>query len=150
MASKIYTEAARAIAAGEVDLNADTFYTRLLLSNTTADTENSGITTVAGFTTLDEHAAAGQQALANIAVNKDDANLRAEFDADDVTYSALAADVSGRDVVGVLICKQAGGSPATTDLPLFFLEYASPKTPDGSDFTIQWNTEGIAQFTVPS
>ena len=148
MASRVTTEFARASAAGEVDLNADTFYTRLVMSNTTVDTENSGITTVAGYTTLDEHGTAGQQTLANIAVNKDDANNRAEFDADDVVYAALAA--GARDVVGVLVCKQAGGAPATSDLPCFFLEYATAKTPDGSNFTIQWNAEGIAQLTVPA
>lgn len=149
MASKIYNEFARAMMAGEIDMDSDTFYTRLVLTNTTVDTENSGITTVAGFTTLDEHDSAGTQALASKAVNKDDANSRAEFDAADVTYSALAAASSGRNVQGVLICKQAGGSPATSDLPCAFLEYASVKTPDGSDFVIQWDAEGIIQLTTP-
>lgn len=148
MASIIYVEAARAIMAGEVDFNADTFYIRLLCTNTTADTEKL-VTTVSGFTTLDEHDSAGQEALANIAVNKDNANLRAEFDADDVTFTALAAATSGRNVQGALLCLQAGGSPATSDLPIAFLEYASAKTPDGSDFTIRWDAEGIVRFTVP-
>lgn len=150
MASKIYTETARATMAGEYDFNADTFYCRLLLTNTTADTENSGITAVSGFTTLDEHDSAGTKTLASIAVNKDDTNRRAEFDADDVTWTSLAAASSGRNVQGVLICKQAGGSPATSDPPIAFLEFASAKTPDGSDFVVRWDSEGILQMTVPS
>ena len=148
MASKWYVEFARGNAAGEIDLNADTFYVRLLLANTTAGSQQAGVNTVADITTLDEHAAAGNPVLANIAVNKDDPNLRAEFDADDVTFNALAADVSGRNVVGVLVCRQAGGAPALTDTPCCYLEYTTPKVPDGSNFTIQWSVEGIGHLTV--
>lgn len=148
MSSIMYVEAARAILAGEIDFNADTFYIRLLCTNTTADTEKT-VTTVAGFTTLDEHDSAGQEELANIAVAADNSNLRAEFDADDVTFTALAAASSGRDVQGALLCHQAGGSPATSDIPIAFLEYASNKTPDDSDFVVRWDTEGIVRLTVP-
>ena len=64
MASKMLNEAARASAAGEIDFDADTYYARLLLTNTTVDTEQAGITTVAGYTTLDEHGTAGTKPLA--------------------------------------------------------------------------------------
>ena len=40
MASRIYNEALRAIAAGEIDLNAADIRARLLMTNTTADTDN--------------------------------------------------------------------------------------------------------------
>lgn len=148
MASKMLNEAARASAAGEIDFDADTYYARLLLTNTTVDTEQAGITTVAGYTTLDEHGTAGTKPLANKAVNKDDPNLRVEIDADDLTWTALAADVSGRDIQGVLICRQAGGAPATSDLPVCWLEYATPKTPDGSDFVVKFDAEGFLQLRV--
>lgn len=150
MASQTFIEFARASAAGEVNLGAggDTFYCRLLRSNTTVGTQNAGITTLADFTDMDEHGTAGVQTLANQLVRKDDPNNRAEWDADDVTWTALAPDGSARSITGVLICRQAGGGPSTADMPVSWIEFATPKTPDGSDFTIQWNAEGIQYLSV--
>lgn len=145
MASVVYNEFKRANAAGEIDLNADDIRCRLVMSNTTCDTENDAIVNIANFTLVDkcDSAAYADEALANEAVNKDDANDRAEFDADDATWLALA--VSTRDLVGVLLYKYVDGTDAN-DLVVAYVEYASPKTPDGSDFTTEWNVEGILQL----
>ncbi|NQT38195.1 MAG: hypothetical protein HQ581_11935 [Planctomycetes bacterium] len=145
MASVIYNEAKRAIAAGEIDLGGDDIRVALLMANTTADTENDGITTVDGFATLDECDSAGyaRQALAGEAVNKDDANDRAEFDADDVTWTALAACT--RTVPGALVYKHV--TDDTDSVPIAWVEFPVAITPDGSDFTIQWNAEGILQLS---
>ncbi len=144
MASQIYNEFKRANAAGEIDLNADDIRFALLMTNTTADTENDGIINLNDFTTLDEHATAGRKALANEAVNKDDANDRAEFDADDVTWTALAN--GARAIAGALIYKHVDGTDAN-DLVIAWIEFASTQNPGGSDFTIQFNAEGILQLT---
>lgn len=143
MASQFYNEAKRAIAAGEIDLNADDIRAALLMTNTTADTENDGITTISGFTTLDEHGTAGRVALANEAVNKDDTNDRAEFDADDALWSSLAN--GARAIQGVLIYKHVTND--TDSIPIAFIEFSATQNPGGSDFTVQWNAEGILQFT---
>jgi hypothetical protein len=146
MASIVLNEFKRASVAGEIDLNADDIRVRLVMSNTTCDTENDGVVTLANYTAIDPCDGANyvDKALAGEAVNKDDVNDRAEFDATDVTWTALG--VGTRTTVGVLVYKYVGGSNAT-DLGIAFIEFASPVTHDGTDFTIQWNAEGILQLT---
>jgi hypothetical protein len=145
MAYLVYDEFKRANAAAEIDLNADDIRARLVMSNTTCDTENTSITNISDFTTVDKCDSGGyaDEALTTEAVNLDDANDRAEFDADDVTWSSLATCT--RDVPGVLIYKYVDGTDAN-DIPIAYLGFASAKTPDGSDFTIQWDAQGILQL----
>ena len=63
MASVFYNEAKRAIAAGEIDLNADDIRVQLLMTNTTADTQNDGVVninnSVTGTGTLTNNATLG-------------------------------------------------------------------------------------------
>ena len=146
MASVIYNEFKRASAAGEIDLNVDDIRLKLLMNNTTADTENDGIVAVADFTTLAETAGANadnQKALANEAVNKDDANDRAEFDADDPTWPALGNGAN--PIQGALVFKRVDGNDAN-DLVIAFIDFAADQSPGGSDFTINFDAEGILQL----
>lgn len=145
MASQIYNEFKEELAKANIDLDGDDIRVALLMSNTTADTENDGMNFVDDFTTLDECDGANyvRKALASEAVNKDDPNDRAEFDADDVTWSALG--VGTRQTTGALIYKHVTND--TDSIPIAWVEFASAVTHDGTDFTIQWNTEGILQFT---
>lgn len=146
MASQVYNEAKRAILAGEIDFDTDDIRVQLLMTNTTADTENDAIVDLADFTTLDEMDGANYavKALTTEAVNKDDTNDRAEFDADDVTYTALGNGT--RNVQGALIYKHVDGTDAN-DLVLFWVEFASSQAPGGNDFTITWDAEGILQLS---
>lgn len=149
MASHFFNYAKQQLANGGIDLNSDPIYAILCMTNTTADTENDGISYVADLTTLDEAdgSAYVRKELSSLAVNLDDANDRAEFDADDLTYTALGAGT--RTVAGILIYKDADDDGASAD------DAANPViawiettfTPDGSDVTVQWNAEGILQFT---
>lgn len=151
MASQIYNEFKRASAAGEIDLDADAVYAILVMSNTTADTENDGIVNVGDLSTLDEFDGTNysRKKLSTTAVNKDDGNDRAEFDADDVTWSSLGAGT--RDAVGVLLYKDPDDDGASADDAsnpvIAFVEFASAATPDGSDFTVEWSVEGILQLS---
>jgi hypothetical protein len=150
MASKVYNKFKQRNAAAEIDLNADPIWIALLMSNTTADTDNDGDSNVGDLTTLDECDGANyvRKELGSLAVNLDDANDRAEFDAADVTWTALGNGT--RQIVGVLIYKDADddGDPADdANNPLIaWIEFASPVNPGGADFTIQWNAEGILQL----
>ena len=150
MATRVFSEFARANAAGEIDLNdaAVRIRIRLCMTNTTVGTDaDSGITRNSNFTTIDEHGTAGQKELANKAVNRDAANGRAEFDADDVTYTALAAGL--RDVRGVLVFYDPDGlDNDANNIPIAFLEYTTDKSPDGSDFTVKFDPEGILQLAI--
>lgn len=145
MASVVYNEFKRASAAGEVDLNADDIRLRLVMSNTTCDTENDGMSVLSDFTTIDACDGANyvDKALASEAVNKDDANDRAEFDADDVTWSALG--VGTRTTVGVLVYKF--DTDDDSSVPIAYVEFSGAVTHDGTDFQIQWDSEGILQLS---
>lgn len=147
MASVVYNEFKRASAAGEIDLDTggNDIRVALLMTNTTADTENDAKVYVGDFTTLDECDGANyvRKALANEAVNKDDTNDRAEFDADDVTWTALGNGT--RAIQGALIYKHVTND---TDSPIIaFVEFSATQNPGGSDFTVSWNAEGILQLT---
>lgn len=145
MASLVYNEFKHGTMQGEYDLDEGQADVRMLMAmtNTTADTENDGIVFVANFTTLDEHGTAGRKTLANQTCTKDDANDRAEFDADDVVYTALAA--GARAVQGLLLYRFVS---ADSDSPVIcWAEFATNKNPDGSDFTVTWDAQGIIHFT---
>jgi len=145
MASKWYLEGLRQVAAegnyDELDVRC-----KLLMSNTTADTEDDGKTNLDDFTTLDvcDDTGYSEQSLANEAVNKDEANNRIEFDGDDLTF-ANNGDAS-RTVVGVLYFIYVDGTLAN-DIPLHWGEFALAITLDGSTLNVQHDAEGIAQAT---
>lgn len=146
MASRVFNCFIRANAAGEIDLNADDIRVALLMTNTNADTvAQSAVDFVDDITTLDEMDGSGyvRKALATEAVNRDDANNRAEFDADDVVWTALGAGT--RAMQGALVFKFV--TDDTASIPIAWIEFSSPVTADGTDFTIQWNAEGILQLT---
>jgi len=92
--------------AAAIDFDTDDMRVLLVMTNTTCDTEDD-VVTFAGFTTIDEmdgaNYVADGMALANEAVNEDLPNNRAEFDADDLTWSALG--VGTRNVAAAVLYK---------------------------------------------
>ena len=149
MASVVYNEFARASAAGEIDLNAagTAIKARLLMSNTTCDTENDAKALLTDFTTIDASDATGYAdvELANKAVNKDDGNNRAEFDADNVVFSGLSGDAT-RNYVGVLLYKFV--SADADSVPIAFIEFTTPIVKEATQVTVPWDDEGILQLTA--
>lgn len=144
MANLVYLNAKDQIANGDIDfVNADI---RLMLvdSSTTADTENTGIDFIDDFTTLGELSGTGyaRAALANQAVNKDVGNNRAEFDADDVTFTGIDAGTAQAALIYLHVTNDADSIPIlyidTTDFPI---------VTNGGDVTLNFNAEGILQFT---
>lgn len=109
----------------------------LLMTSTTADTENDAIAALADFTTLDEHDGSGyvRKTLSSKLTTKDDANDRAWADAADLTWTSLGAGT--RDVDGVLLLWDDAG----TDRPLSYHKYATPRTADGSNFTVEFRAD---------
>ena len=144
MASVFYLAGMAGLADGSIDFDTDTIKARLCMTNTTCDTENTTISDLADFTTIDVCDSAGysDKTLTNCAVNIDTGNVRIELDADDPTWSALAACT--RDIQGVLI--YLFDTDDANSIPIMFVDFTSDITPDGSDLTIPWNAEGIAQL----
>ena len=148
MASFLYNRGAELMAKNDLDVEADTIKARLVMSNTTCDTERDKLT-LTGFTTIDLCDGSGYSAdktLATVTITRDDVNNRIEIDADNITWSTLG--VGTRDSVGILIYQDLGGGDATS-VPLAYVEFPTAETHDGSDFPIQWNTTyGIAYQTL--
>lgn len=127
-----------------VDLVNDDIRIVPCMTNTSADTQRDSMTSVSAITTLDEFDGSGYstggQALDTQAVNVDDANDRAEFDADDeaATLGAGTRSIQGNLLISFI-------TNLNSSLPLHWIEYAANKTPDGSTFTVVFNAEGILQ-----
>lgn len=142
MANFVYTNAARALIAGEIDLDevGNDIRVALVMTNTTADTEKDKALMNA-FTTLDEYGGANyvRKALAAQATAADNPNLRGEFDATDVTWTALGAGV--RACQAALIYKHVTNDADSIPIALIDASF----TGNGGDVTLQWNAEGIIQ-----
>ncbi|MAH47134.1 hypothetical protein CMI37_15005 [Candidatus Pacearchaeota archaeon] len=145
MASVVYTEFKRANAAAEIDLNADDIRVALLMTNTTADTEED-TALMNAFTTIDECDATGyaRVALTGEAVTADNTNDRAEFDADDASFTGLSGDAT-RDIQGVLVYKHVTND--TDSIPICFVDFSADVTKFATQIDIPWNAEGILQLT---
>jgi len=150
MANFMYTHAKAGIMSGAIDLDTDDIRVLMVMSNTTADTEedsefletNGGT----GFTTLDEADGANyvRKELANEAVTADEANDRGEFDADDVTWTALG--VGTRQYTGIIVYKHVGAD--AVNIPIYWIDSGGfPFWGNGGNVTAQWNAEGIGQVT---
>lgn len=146
MASAIPNSALVRLLTGDIDLNADDIRARLCMTNTTCDTEVDAINDLADYTTIDPADATGYAdvALASEAVAADDANNRAEFDANDISFTGLGGDAS-RDYQGVLLYKYVDGTNAN-DLPLCFIDFTADIPSTATQVDVPWNAEGILQL----
>jgi len=146
MASFVYTRAKKNIGDGTIDL--DTHDIRVLLlkvaASTSCDTE-ADAATISAFTTLGELVATNyaRKAFANEAVNEDTANDRAEFDADDVVWTALGGATN--DTIGAALVYKHVTADADS-IPIAYIDLTDTPT-NGGDITLQWNVEGIVQLT---
>lgn len=81
-----------------------------------------------------------RQTLGTKAVTEDDTGGRAYFDAADTTFTAVPAQSS--DINAVVIFDNT----ETSDPLLFYLDFTA-FTGNGSDVTVQWHADGIAEIT---
>lgn len=145
--SHVYTPAKTGILNGSIDLTGgDDIRVALVMTDTTADTEED-TDFMDQFTTLDEMDGAGysRQAFANEAVNEDLTGDRAEFDADDATFTSVG--IGTRQVVGALIYKHVNDD--TDSIPIAYIDTGGDFDFDanGGNIVLQWNGEGILQLT---
>ena len=153
MASLMYNKAKKLIAEGTLNLlTADDIRGALLMTNTTADTENDALAAFVNgtpgtdsFTTLDECNSTGYARLPLITeiVNQDDANDRAEFDADDLVFSGLGGDAA-RDIQGILLYWHVTND--ADSVPICFIDFTADITLAATQITVPWNVEGILQL----
>jgi len=138
-----YTPAKYGIARGTLVWHTSDIRVLLVMSNTTADTDQDAAT-ISAFGTLDEFDGANyaRKAVTGEATTEDDANNRAEMDADDITWSALGA--GARQAVGMVVYKFVTND--ADSIPIAFIDSGGfPFTGNGSDVAVTWNVEGIVQ-----
>ena len=145
MASLVQNNFKRGLLEGEIDLATDDIRAILCMTNTTCDTEDE-IATVSAFAILDECDATGYARIdmAGLTVTQDNPNNRAEFDANDLSFTGLGGDGT-RDYQGVLIYKHVTND--ADSIPLFFVEFTNQPLPkEASQVDVPWNSEGIYQL----
>ena len=146
--SFVYSKALTGILNSTIDLDADDI--RVLLTkavaSTSADTE-ADVEFVAGFATLGEltHSSytsqktSGRHTFTAEQVTEDLATDRAEFTAENITWSALTGETVGGAIIYKFVTNDAA-SPVIAWIDLGDI------TPAGADLTITWNSEGIIQL----
>lgn len=146
MASNIYNAAMASLIDGTIDLNTDDIRAKLLMTNTTADTDKDAIANVDDIGTLDLCDATGYAdvALTSEAVAADDANDRAEFDADNISFAGLSGDGT-RAYQGVLLYKYVDGTDAN-DIPICFIDFTADIPSTATQVDVPWDAEGILQL----
>lgn len=143
MASIVFQNAVKLMMSGDLDLNTHDIRVALLSTNTTADTEND-VTLMNGFSTLDECDATGyaRVALTGEAVTHDTANDRAEFDANDASFTGLSGNAT-RAIQGALIFRHVTND--TDSVPICFVDFTSDIPATATQIDIPWNVEGVLQ-----
>ncbi|MDB5344269.1 MAG: hypothetical protein JWP89_2646 [Schlesneria sp.] len=116
------------------------------MTNTTADTDKDNINFVSNIGTLDECDASGyaRVALGSEASNVDNTNDRAEFDANDVSFTGLGGNAT-RAIQGALIFKFVTND--SDSVPIAFVDFASDISATSTQIDIPWDAEGILQLT---
>ncbi len=80
--------------------------------------------------------------LAGRTINEDDANDRAEYDADDVTWPGINAGTAA----AAIVFKESAVGDTQSILIALIDTGGFPITTNGGDLTIQFNAEGILQL----
>ncbi len=147
MASKIPNSALANILNGTIDLNTSDIRAKLLMTNTTCDTEIDAINNVDDYTTLDVCDATGYAdvALTTEIVTANDADDRGDFDtASDIVFSGLSGDAT-RAFQGILLYKYVDGT-AANDIPLAFVEFTSTIPATATQVTVPSSTTNLLQL----
>jgi len=88
----------------------------------------------------------GRKTLSNVQVTVDDTGNSASFDAGDITWTAATGDPTGK----LVICydPDTTGGDDSSIIPLTIHDFTV--TPDGTDITVQFDSDGVAVAENPS
>lgn len=140
-----YNKGKTLILDGSLSLLSDTIKVMLVTSsysfnaddhfaNTPAANELSGTGYAGGF------AGSGRKTLASKAVTENDTSDRAEFDAADVTWTAISAGTAA----AVILLKEITNDAASPIIA--YIAFTAVVT-NGGDLTLQWDATGILQLS---
>lgn len=143
MASLIYNYGKGEILKGNIDLLTDDIYVALVTSSYTPDKDahenfddiNNEVSGEGYDADGKELTYTGMSGQSN-AVSIDDANDRAEFDADDVTWAS--STITAR---AAILYKYTGMDSTSTLIA--YIDFGEDYSSSSEDFTIEWDSEGI-------
>jgi hypothetical protein len=147
MASVVFQNAVMSTFEGDIDWETDNLDARLLMTNTTADT-NPDADTCADLT-LDESddGSYAHEDVTSPAVSADDANDRMVFTSDPWVWAALDGDGT-RDYQGALLVKYVDG--ANADIPLLFVDFTSDVPKEATQVTATDPGDGFLNIGQPA
>jgi hypothetical protein len=116
----------------------------LLEANSDVEADDDDIATVLGRAGTTELSSTNytRQNIGTQVVAQDDANDRAEFNGDPITFSNLV-QAGSETIVAYLVYKFVTNDAGST--PMQHQDISPAKTPNG-DFTINWDAQGITQL----
>lgn len=142
MADMVYTYALAKLMSGDIDLNTDDIRMAIVMTNTTADTEED-TQLMSAFSTLDEYdgSAYARVALTAEAVSAVTASNRGKFTSDPVVFAGIGAGT--RQGQAVIIYKHVGAD--SSNIPIFYkVPTGFPFTGNGADVQISPSSDGWA------
>ncbi len=147
MASVLFQNALLKTFEGDLDWETDNLDARLLMTNTTADT-NPDADTCADLT-LDESDATGYsiEDITTPAVSADDTDDEMVWTSDNFVWSGLSGDAT-RDYQGALVVKYVDGGNG--DIPMLFVDFSSDITSAATQVTAPAPGEGFLNIGQPA
>ena len=142
MASMLYPAVLRQMLLAFLVTGAD-IRLRLLMTNTTADTDQDGIDNISDIGTLDtcDSTSYADVALTGEAASEDTTDNEAVFDANDASFTGLGGDAT-RAIQGALLYKYVDGTDAN-DIPICFIDFASDIPLTATQIDVPFDSEGI-------
>lgn len=130
------------------DWDTDNLDARLLMTNTTVDTEPDK-DTVAGFTTLDQCDATGYaiEDITTPAISADDIDMEFVWSSDDWAWGGLSGDAS-RAYQGALVVFWVDGG--TGDIPVLFVDFTADVVAAATQVTAPCPAEGWLNIGQPA
>ena len=144
--SFVFTPAKQKIAKGDADFDTLDVRCILVMSNTTADTDQDAAT-ISAIGTLDEYDGSGYARvdIGASTITQDDANNRSEIDYPDFTFGATVA-AGTRQAVGFVIYVEVGTD--AQDWPVAYVDTGGfPFAGNGGAINVTVNAEGLLQVT---
>jgi len=143
--SLVYNEFKHRNSVAEIDLDNDTIKARLLMTNTTCDTENDGISVLSDFSNIDACDATGYSdvTLTGVSVVKDDSSDRAILQSNAIVFDNLGGDAS-RDYQGILLYKYIGADNQNKPIAYIGFTESVPKTK--TKITVNCSSDGWVYF----
>lgn len=125
----------------EWDWDADSFKVMLVTSVYTYDADHAFRDDITNEITNGGYPTGGV-ALAGESVAQDDTGDQAKYDATDTVFTSLAA---GDQPFAAIVYRDVG-TAATDDL-IAYCTLTTPPAPDGNNYTVVWNADGVFKLT---